>query len=129
MKKQKVWFITGAAKGFGFEIVKAALAHGDQVVATVRKHPEKLIDDLNNPAELQVVVLDVTDESGVISGVKKAEEHFGRIDVVVNNAGYGLVGAIEESSDEETRQQYDTNVFGLLNVIRAALPGMRAQKS
>lgn len=129
MKTQKVWFITGASKGLGFEIVKAALADGDKVVATVRKNPKKLAKDLNNPDELEVVVLDVTNEAGVISGIKKAEERFGRIDVIVNNAGYGLVGATEEASDEETRQQYDTNVFGLLNVIRAVLPCMRAQKS
>lgn len=129
MKTQKVWFITGASKGFGFEIAKAALADGDQVVATVRKNPEKLILELNNPDELQVVVLDVTNEPGVRAGVKKAQERFGRIDVLVNNAGYGLVGATEEASDEETRQQYETNVFGLLNVIRAVLPGMRGQKS
>jgi NAD(P)-dependent dehydrogenase (short-subunit alcohol dehydrogenase family) len=129
MKTQKVWFITGASKGMGFEIVKAALADGDKVVATVRKNPEKLAEDLNNPDELEVVVLDVTNEAGVISGIKKAVERFGRIDVIVNNAGYGLVGATEEASDEETRQQYDTNVFGLLNVIRAVLPCMRAQKS
>ena len=129
MKNQKVWFVTGASKGFGFEIAKAALASGDKVVATVRKNPEQLVANLQNSPDLLVVVLDVTNEAQVKAGVQKAKEHFGRIDVLVNNAGYGLLGSFEEASDLETKKQYDTNVFGLLNVIRQTLPVMRAQKS
>src|SRR5258708_834918 len=129
MKKQKVWFITGASKGFGLEIAKAALATGDKVVATVRSNPEKLGSTLKHLADLEVVVLDVTNESQVKEGVQKAIARFDEIDVLVNNAGYGLLAAPEEASDEEAKKQYDTNVFGLLNVIRAVLPHMRYKKS
>lgn len=129
MKTQKVWFITGASKGFGYEIAKAALQSGDKVVATVRNNAEQLKASLGNNSESLVVILDVTAEAQVKEGVKKAIEHFGKIDVLVNNAGYGLLGATEEISDKEVRQQYDTNVFGLLNVTRAVLPHMRKEKS
>jgi NAD(P)-dependent dehydrogenase (short-subunit alcohol dehydrogenase family) len=129
MKKQKVWFITGASKGFGLEIAKAALAAGDKVIATVRSKPEQLASTLNNGADLFVVVMDVTKESQVKTAVEQGVGHFGSIDVLVNNAGYGIVTAIEEASDEEVRKQYDTNVFGLLNVTRAVLPYLRKQRS
>jgi NAD(P)-dependent dehydrogenase (short-subunit alcohol dehydrogenase family) len=128
-KSRKVWLITGASRGFGFEITRAALESGDKVVATVRKNPEGLSTALNNPKELFIVQLDVTHEAEVHRGVQQAIEHFGKIDVVVNNAGFGLVGAIEEASDEEARRLYDTNVFGLLNVTRAVLPFLRRQRS
>ena len=129
MKKQKVWFITGASKGLGLDIAKAALASGDKVVATVRSKPERLAAILQPAADVLVVTLDVTSEARVKEGVKEAIARFGRIDVLVNNAGYGLLAATEEATDIETRQQYDTNVFGLLNVTRAVLPYMRTQKS
>ena len=129
MKDQKVWFITGASKGFGFEIARAALESGDRVVATVRKNPEHLVETLNSSPRLFAVQLDVTNEDEVVTGVKQAIDYFGRIDIVVNNAGFGMVGAIEEASDAETRRQYGTNVFGLLNVTRAVLPFLRRQKS
>ena len=122
MKTQKVWYITGASSGFGLEITKAALENGDKVVATVRKAPEKLEESLNYHPDLLVVTMDVTNESEVKKAVKEAIDHFGRIDILVNNAGYGFMGAIEEATNEEVKQQYDTNVFGVLNVIRAALP-------
>lgn len=125
----KVWFITGTSKGFGFEIAKAALANGDRVVATVRKNADQLNALLNGGEQLLVVTLDVTNDKDVKAGVAAAIDRFKRIDVLVNNAGYGLLAATEEASDEEVRKQYDTNVFGLLNVTRAALPHLRAQKS
>ncbi|QNA45914.1 oxidoreductase [Lacibacter sediminis] len=127
--KQKVWFITGASKGFGLAIAKAALANGDKVVATVRKNKEALADSLNEKDRLLVVQLDVTREHEVKAGVEKSIATFGAIDVLVNNAGYGLLAAAEEASDEEVKQQYDTNVFGLLNVTRSVLPHMRRQGS
>lgn len=129
MKKQKIWFITGASSGFGLEMAKAALENGDKVVATVRKAPEKLKESLSTWPDLLVVTMDVIDESGVKEAVKQAIDHFGRIDVLVNNAGYGFLGAIEEATAADVQRQYDTNVFGVLNVIRAALPYMRKQRA
>jgi len=129
MKSQKVWFITGASRGFGFEIAKAALQSGDKVVATVRKNPEQLTVSLKDTKDLLVVVLDVTNKQQVKDGVQKAIGHFGRVDVLVNNAGYGLLGAFEEASDEEIKKQFDTNVIGLMDVTRAVLPHMRKEKS
>jgi NAD(P)-dependent dehydrogenase (short-subunit alcohol dehydrogenase family) len=129
MKKQKVWFITGAARGFGLDIAKAALLSGDKVVATVRSKPDQLTATLQGHPDLLVVVLDVTHIDHVKDGVQKAIARFGQIDVLVNNAGYGLLAATEEATDEEIRRQYDTNVFGLLNVTRAVLPFMRTKKT
>jgi NAD(P)-dependent dehydrogenase (short-subunit alcohol dehydrogenase family) len=129
MKKEKVWFITGASKGFGFDIARAAVAAGDKVVATVRSNPDQLRKALQNDDKALVVVLDVTKEEQVKQGVEAAIGRYGRIDVLVNNAGYGLLAATEEASDAEVRKQYDTNVFGLLNVTRAVLPHMRDKKA
>ncbi|HEY9605471.1 MAG TPA: oxidoreductase [Allocoleopsis sp.] len=129
MKTQKVWFITGASRGFGLEIARAALASGDQVVATVRSKPEQLITALHNHPDLYVVQMDITQEDRVQAAVKQGIVRFDRIDVLVNNAGFGMVTAIEEASDTEVRKLYETNVFGLLNVTRAVLPYLRQQKS
>nr|WP_225938704.1 oxidoreductase [Kovacikia minuta] len=129
MKTQKVWFITGASRGFGLEVTKAALAAGDRVIATVRRQPEHLTATLNNPPDLYVVQMDVTQEDQVQAAVKQGIADFGRIDVLLNNAGFGMVTAIEEATDAEVRKQYDTNVFGLLNVTRAVLPYLRQQRS
>ncbi len=129
MNTQKVILITGSSKGFGFEIAKAALDAGDKVIATVRHNREQLEEKLlNNPA-LLVLEMDVTKEDQVISAVRQSILHFGRIDTLINNAGYGIITAIEEASDEEVRKQYETNVFGLLNVTRAVLPYMRKSRS
>jgi len=125
----KVWFITGASKGFGFQITKAALAAGDRVVATVRKNAAHVYDQLGGAERSLVVTLDVTNESEVQSGIQAAIDRFGRIDVLVNNAGYGLLAATEEASAGEVKRQFDTNVFGLLNVTRNVLPHMRKQGS
>ncbi|GGB02574.1 SDR family NAD(P)-dependent oxidoreductase [Puia dinghuensis] len=127
MKQGKVWLVTGAGKGFGYEIVKAASASGDKVVATVRKESEK--DIFDGDPNVLVLGMDVTLPKQVEAAVEKGIARFGGLDVIVNNAGFGIVGAIEEISDEETRKQYDTNVFGVLNVIRAVLPQLRKQRS
>ena len=125
----KVWMITGAGRGLGAAIAAAALTAGDQVVATARD-PQGAGTDLGGSSHrLLVVRLDVTCEAEAAEAVAAAVRHFGRIDVLVNNAGYGLLGALEECSAEEVERQFRTNVFGLLNVTRAALPIMRAQKS
>jgi NAD(P)-dependent dehydrogenase (short-subunit alcohol dehydrogenase family) len=129
MKTQKVWFITGASRGFGLEITRAALAAGDQVVATVRSQPAQLVATLHNHPNLYAVQMDVTQEDQVQAAVKQGVAHFGRVDVLVNNAGFGMVTAIEEASDAEARKLYDTNVFGLLNMTRTVLPYLRQQKS
>jgi NAD(P)-dependent dehydrogenase (short-subunit alcohol dehydrogenase family) len=129
METKKVWFVTGASKGFGFEIVRAALEVGDRVVATVRDPKDIVTEGLSNHLELLVVVMDVTDEGQVKTAVQQAMDRFGRLDVIVNNAGYGIVTAIEEASDAEVKEQYATNVFGVLNVLRAVLPILRKQRS
>lgn len=128
MSTNKVWFITGASRGFGLEITKAALISGDKVVGTVRSQPEKLAAELNHP-NFQAIILDVTNEAQAIEAASKTIELFGRIDVLVNNAGFGLLSAVEEGTDQEVRHMYDTNVFGLLHVTRAFLPYMRQQKA
>ncbi|GAA4318152.1 oxidoreductase [Mucilaginibacter gynuensis] len=129
MENRKIIMITGASKGFGFEMVRAALANGDRVIATVRSEPEKLAGQLDHADDLLVLVMDVTDEKAVNSAIQKGIAHFGHIDTLINNAGYGLLGAVEEATDAEVRKQYDTNVFGLLNVVRAILPAMRQRRS
>jgi NAD(P)-dependent dehydrogenase (short-subunit alcohol dehydrogenase family) len=128
MITQKVWLITGAARGMGLEITKAVLETGDKVVATVRNNPEKLADELKSD-NLLVVTLDVVNEEQTKEAAAKAIAFFGRIDVLVNNAGFGLLGAVEEGSDAEVRKMFDTNVFGTLNVIRSVAPYMRQQRS
>ena len=127
MNQRKIWLVTGATKGFGYEIVKAVSASGEKAVATVRKESET--DIFMGDPNVLVVAMDVTIPKQVQAAVDKAIAHFGRLDVIVNNAGYGIVGAIEEISNEETKKQYDTNVFGVLNVVRAVLPQLRKQRS
>ncbi|WP_210521306.1 SDR family NAD(P)-dependent oxidoreductase [Hymenobacter terricola] len=129
MYTQKVWLVTGAGKGFGFEITKAALAAGDKVIASVRSKPGQLAAALEHHPALFIVQMDVTNEAQVQAAVASGVAHFGHLAVVVNNAGYGMVAAIEEATDAEARRQYDTNVFGVLNVIRAVLPVLRQQQS
>ncbi|WP_213805232.1 oxidoreductase [Granulicella sp. dw_53] len=124
---QKVWLVTGASRGIGAEIAKAVLAAGDQLVAAARK--VETLDYLGKQDNVFNVAMDVTNEEGVQEAVKLALAHFGRIDVLVNNAGYGLLGGVEESSGTEVEKIYRTNVFGLLNVTRAVLPSMRERRS
>ncbi|ELX10668.1 short-chain dehydrogenase/reductase SDR [Janthinobacterium sp. HH01] len=125
---QKVWFITGASRGFGLLTAQQALARGDYVVATARD-PHSVTAALGEHAHLLALRLDVKLEAQAITAAQQAVARFGRIDVLVNNAGYGLLGAVEEASAEEVRALYETNVFGLLNVTRAVLPVMRRQGS
>ncbi|QRM31445.1 oxidoreductase [Microvirga sp. VF16] len=124
----RTWFITGASRGFGALIVEKALAHGDQVVASAR-NPKAVTDRFGDSPNMLAVALDVTDEAQSHQAVKEAIARFGRIDVLVNNAGYGLLGAVEEASGAEIEALYRTNVFGLLAVTRAVLPHMRRQRS
>jgi NAD(P)-dependent dehydrogenase (short-subunit alcohol dehydrogenase family) len=119
--------ITGAARGIGLRIVEAALAAGDSVVATSRD-AASLRERFAGNAALLPVALDVTDETQAGAAVAAALERFGHIDVLVNNAGFGLLGAVEEASADEVRKLYETNVFGLLNVTRAVLPAMRERR-
>ncbi len=125
---KRVWLITGASRGLGALMAKAALADGNAVVATGRS-AAVITERLGESAALLPAMLDVRDEVQAKSAVKAALERFGRIDVLVNNAGFGLLGAVEESSDADVRRMYDTNVFGLLNVTRVVLPVMRAQRA
>lgn len=125
----KIWFITGASRGFGRVWAEAALARGDKVVATARK--------LENVADLKErygdavlpMVLEVTEAAQVRQVVRQAHAHFGRLGVVINNAGYSLVGMTEEADEADVRTLFDTNYFGMLRVIQAALPVLRQQRS
>lgn len=125
----KVWFITGASKGFGREWTEAALERGDKVAATARK-PETLDELVDKYGDSVLALkLDVTDRAADEAAVKQAAEHFGRLDVVVNNAGYGHFGMVEELTEDEFRNQIETNLFGAVWVTQAALPIMREQGS
>ncbi len=125
----KVWLITGSSRGLGRSIAEAVLAHGDQVVATARK-PEALnaLKEQYGDAVL-TVALDVRSADQARAAVKTAVETFGRLDVIVNNAGYGNIAAIEEATEEEFRDQIETDLWGVINVTRAALPILRKQRS
>jgi NAD(P)-dependent dehydrogenase (short-subunit alcohol dehydrogenase family) len=125
----RVWFITGTSSGLGRALAQAALDHGDRVVATARSTDR--IADLERELADRVVALplDVTDAEQARGAIDAAVRAFGRIDVVVNNAGYGVLGALEELSDDELRSQFETNLFGALQVTRAALPQLRRQRS
>ncbi|MGT2475463.1 oxidoreductase [Paraburkholderia terrae] len=125
---KRVWFITGASRGLGALMAEAALADGNAVVAAGR-NAAAIVERLGESPALLPVALDVTSEAQAQAAVEAAVEKFGRIDVLINNAGFGLLAAVEESSDADVRRMYDTNVFGLLNVTRAVLPVMRKQRS
>jgi len=129
MSKQKVWFITGASRGFGHQWAEAALMRGDKVAATARdpKALDALVATYGN--SVLALPLDVTDRDAVFKAVNQAHEHFGRLDVILSNAGYGLMGAVEEASLDDARRNFETNVLGTLSVIQAALPLLRAQGS
>jgi len=128
MSEKKVWFITGAGRGMGVDIAKAALAAGDAVVATGR-NPEKVGSAIGTHDDLLVVTLDVTDPAAAAAATQVAVDRFGRIDVLVNNAGNFNAGFFEEISPEAFRAQIETTLFGPINVTRAVLPVMRAQRS
>src|SRR5665811_1223458 len=123
------WFITGTSRGFGREWAVAALDRGDRVAATAR-NTDSLQDLREKYGEAVLPLrLDVTDRTAVTAAVQQAQQQFGRLDVIVNNAGYGLFGMVEEASEAEARAQIDTNVFGALWVTQAALPYLREQGS
>ncbi|HEY6888140.1 MAG TPA: SDR family oxidoreductase [Solirubrobacter sp.] len=125
----KVWFITGTSKGFGRVWAEAALGRGDRVVATAR-NADTLTPLVEAYGDLVLpLALDVNDKAAIDAAVKRAHEHFGRLDVVVNNAGYGLFGAIEEITEQQARDQVETNLFGPLWVTKAVLPILREQQS
>jgi NAD(P)-dependent dehydrogenase (short-subunit alcohol dehydrogenase family) len=125
----KIWFVTGASRGLGAAIVRAALDAGDRVVATARRR-DALVETFGPDSDsLLSVPLDVTRPDQVRAAVEAALARFGRIDVLVNNAGYGHLSMFEESTPEDVQTQFDTNVFGLMHVTRAVLPAMRAQRS
>jgi NAD(P)-dependent dehydrogenase (short-subunit alcohol dehydrogenase family) len=125
----KVWFITGSSKGFGRVWAEAALARGDKVAATARNIStlDELVEKYGD--NVLPISLDVNDRAADIAAIKQAHEEFGRLDVVINNAGYGHFGTVEEVTEEEAREQIETNLFGALWVTQAALPIMRAQGS
>ena len=126
---RKVWFVTGSSRGFGRVWVEAALERGDRVVATARD--AKTVEDLKSKYgdAILPLSLDVTDRSATEQAVKKALAAFGRIDILINNAGYGSFGAVEEVSEKDARAQMETNFFGSLWMTQAVLPQMRQQKS
>ena len=128
MSTNKTWFITGASKGFGLSFVQQLLAKGDNVAATSRSIADLEKAAGTNPNFLPLEV-DLTNEQSVATAINATVAKFGKLDVVVNNAGYGLLGALEELSDAEARGNFEVNVFGLLNVIRQAMPHLRNQGS
>ena len=125
----KTWFITGASSGFGMAFAEFALARGDHVVATARSVSKLEALVARAPERVLAVKLDVTKPADIQPAVDAAVRRFGRIDYLFNNAGYGIVGALEETSDAELRALLDTNFFGAVAVTRAVLPVMRAQRS
>jgi NAD(P)-dependent dehydrogenase (short-subunit alcohol dehydrogenase family) len=129
MTSPKVWFITGASRGFGRVWTEAALKRGDRVAATAR-NPETLADLVSAYGDTVLALpLEVTDRDAVFDAVGQAHRRFGRLDIILSNAGYGYMGAIEELEPAQAKANFDTNVFGTLSVIQAALPILRAQAS
>jgi NAD(P)-dependent dehydrogenase (short-subunit alcohol dehydrogenase family) len=123
------WLITGSSRGLGRALAEAVLAEGDQLLATARR-PEQLAELVErHPGRVQPFALDVTDRAEADAAVRAAREAFGRLDVVVNNAGYANVDSIEDFAEEDFRAQIETNLWGVINVTRAALPVLRAQRS
>lgn len=128
MDTKKVWLVTGASKGLGLSLVNKLLKEGYKVAATSRTI-ENLEAEVGTSANFLPLEVNVTDEKSVSDAIGKILEKFGTIDVVVNNAGYGQLGTLEELSDREARDNFDVNVFGLLNVVRNVMPHLRSKKS
>lgn len=129
METKKVWFVTGASKGLGLALVKKLLEQNYRVVATSR-NSQSLIKEIGDASEnFLPLEVSLTDNEDVKSAIAKSIDYFGQVDVIVNNAGYGQIGTLEELSDQEARANFDINVFGTLNVIRNAMPHLRQQRS
>ncbi|MEM7486658.1 MAG: SDR family oxidoreductase [Bacteroidota bacterium] len=129
MDSKKTWFVTGASKGLGMSLVRELLESGYQVAATSR-NKQALIDSIGGKNEdFLPISMDLVQNAHVKESIDKAISHFGAIDIVVNNAGYGQIGALEELNDSEVKENYDVNVFGSLNVIRNVAPYLRKQRS
>ena len=127
--EQKVWFITGSNSGFGRSLTEAVLAKGDKVVATTR-HPEEIEDLVKQyPDTAKAVTLDITKADEISSAIDTALSTFSQVDVLVNNAGFGTLGAVEEIESEQVRKQFEVNCFGTLNLTKAMLPHFRQKKS
>lgn len=126
---QKIWFITGVSSGLGQELAAAAIGAGHKVAATFRREDQARAFSAQHGESGLGLVMDVTNEAQIKTGVQQAVAHFGRIDVLVNNAGYGTIGALEEFGMEEIRQQFDTNFFGAVALTKEVLPIMRQQGS
>jgi len=124
--EKPVWFITGCSTGFGRELAKHVLERGYRTVVTARNPDE--VSDLAAMGEALVLKLDVTDQGEIDAAIKAAEDKFGRIDVLVNNAGIGYFAAVEESEEDQIRRMFEINVFGLSRMMRAVLPGMRNRR-
>ena len=127
--QKRVWLITGVSSGFGLELAKMVLARGEIVVGTLRKEEQLAGFRALAPGRAHALQLDVTDQDAIPGVVERAASEAGTIDVLANNAGYGLLGAVEEVSDAEARHVMETNFFGQLNMIKAVLPLMRAKRS
>ncbi|MCO5295748.1 MAG: oxidoreductase [Fimbriimonadaceae bacterium] len=125
----KVWYITGCSTGFGRELCAQLLDRGDQVVATARDRHTVVEFERSHPNQALACAVDVTKPDQIQSSVQAGLARFGHIDVLVNNAGYGVIGAVEEVSDAELRAMFEVNVFGVVNVLKAVLPSMRKQRS
>ncbi|HXB62251.1 MAG TPA: oxidoreductase [Acidobacteriaceae bacterium] len=128
-KNSRVWFITGCSSGFGRLLAEEVLKAGDKVVATARNIATIADLEKQYPKTARAISLDVTHREQITTAVEQALEQFGHIDVLVNNAGYGMVAAIEEATGEDIRREIDTNVYGVVNVTRALLPHLRARRS
>ena len=129
MNTQQIWFVTGASKGLGLSLVKQLLDNGFSVAATSRNSDDLRQAVGSTDARFLPLAVDLKTETSVAEAINATIGHFGRIDVVVNNAGYGLLGSIEELTDQEARENFDVNVFGSLNVIRNVMPHLRAQQA
>lgn len=129
METKKVWFVTGASKGLGLTLVKKLVTNGYKVAATSRDINALISEVGVTSDQFLPIEMDIVTETSVQKAVQQTMEHFKTIDVVVNNAGYGQIGTLEELSDEESRRNFDVNVFGLLNVIRQTMPHFREAKS
>ncbi len=127
--KESVWLITGCSTGFGRELAKIAVKHGDFVVGTLRKESQVADFEALSPGNIKAVLMDVTNPAQVKEGVQEALNWKGKIDVLVNNAGYGVLGSVEEVTEEAMHQQFEVNVYGAVRLIKAVMPQMRKQRS